>query len=174
MTDICITADSCGCGCSSDIPNKEELISVIDELKDIPGALITVLHRAQGMYGYLPKEVLYEISGGLKVPISEVMGIVTFYSFFSTVPKGKYDIMVCMGTACYVRGAERVLDKFADDLGVEMGGTTDDKLFSLTHSRCIGACGLAPVVSVNGEIHREVTVDDVPGIITEYRERKDN
>jgi len=99
------------------------------------------------------------------------MGIVTFYSFFSTTPKGKYDIQVCMGTACYVRGADRVLEKFSDELEIEMGATTEDKLFTLTHSRCIGACGLAPVVSVNGAIHREVRADEVVGIIKEYRDK---
>jgi len=169
MSDTCATST---CNCAGGIPKKDELLAIINEFADVPGALITVLHRAQKMYGYLPQDILYVISKGLKIPISEVMGIVTFYSFFSTEPKGKYDIMVCMGTACYVRGAERVLEKFEEDLTVKVGGTTDDMIFSLTHSRCIGACGLAPVVSVNGEIHREVTVDDVPGIITEYKERE--
>ncbi len=169
MSDMNATA--CGCGCDEPMPMLDELNSLIEEQADIPGSLMTVLHQSQHMYGYLPKDVLYVISKGLDIPISEVMGIVTFYSFFSTEPKGKYDIQVCMGTACYVRGAERVLEKFSKELGVEMGGTTDDKLFTLTHSRCIGACGLAPVVSVSGAIHREVRADQVTGIIQEYKNR---
>ncbi len=165
-------ASECCCGCSGGDEKHEDLLKVINESKDIPGSLIAVLHRAQGMYGYLPKDVLYLISNGLKIPISEVMGIVTFYSFFATEPKGKYEVMVCMGTACYVRGAAAVLNAFKDELGIEVGSTSADGLFSLTASRCIGACGLAPVVSVNGEIHREVADDDVVGIIAEYTEKE--
>ena len=165
------TESGCGGGCKEAIPQLDELNGIIEEQAHIPGSLMTVLHRAQHMYGFLPKDVLYVISKGLDIPISEVMGIVTFYSFFSTTPKGKYDIQVCMGTACYVRGADRVLEKFSDELEIEMGATTEDKLFTLTHSRCIGACGLAPVVSVNGAIHREVRADEVVGIIKEYRDK---
>ena len=151
---------------------KQDLLKVIEEQKDIPGSLIAVLHKAQEMYGYLPKDTLYLISKGLRIPISEVMGIVTFYSFFSTVPKGKYEVMVCMGTACYVKGADRVLEAFKKQLDIDVGGTTGDKLFSLTASRCIGACGLAPVISVGHTIHREVNDKQVEGIISDYRERE--
>jgi len=163
--------ENSACSCCNSIPMMDELHKLIEGHKEIPGSLITILHSAQGMYGYLPKEALYEISKGLKIPISEVMGIVTFYSFFSTVPKGKYSVMVCMGTACYVKGAERLVEEFEKNLNMKMGDTSEDRFFSLIQSRCIGACGLAPVVSVNGEIHREVKAEDVPNIIAEYKVR---
>ncbi len=168
MEEACVAGQGC-CGCTGDDSLKEELKEMIQASVDIPGSLISVLHKAQGMYGYLPKDVLYDISRGLNIPISEVMGIVTFYSFFSTEPKGRYEVMVCMGTACYVKGSEGVLNAFKSTLDIDVGGTTTDSLFSLTASRCIGACGLAPVVSVAGEIHREVAVGDVPDIIAQYK-----
>jgi NADH:ubiquinone oxidoreductase subunit E len=161
-----------GCSCSGGIQKKEELMNVINDFADVPGALINVLHRAQGMYGYLPKDVLYEVSKGLDVPISEIMGVVTFYSFFSTVPKGKYNVMICMGTACYVKGAERVLEAFKKELDIDVGDTTGDKLFSLCSARCFGACGLAPAVDINGVVHRQVTDEKVPEIIAYYRDKE--
>lgn len=165
-------SNAVACGCKGGYEKRADLLKLIDDHKDIPGALIAVLHDAQIMFGYLPKEVIYDISKGLKIPISEVMGIITFYSLFSTEPKGKYDISVCMGTACYVKGAERVLESFKEQLGIEVGGTTDDMLFSLSPSRCIGACGLAPVVGISGKIHREVTAKQVPAIVAEYRKKE--
>jgi NADH:ubiquinone oxidoreductase subunit E len=159
---------ACECNCEGGVEKREALLNLIDDSKKMPGSLINVMHKAQGMYGYLPKEVLYDISNGMKIPISEIMGVVTFYSFFSTVPKGKYNIMICMGTACYVRGAERVLQSFKEELDIDVGGTTDDKLFSLCTARCFGACGLAPAVDINGVIHRQVTVEKVPEIIAHY------
>ncbi len=158
------------CNCSGS--KEKELLCLIDDLKDIPGSLITILHRAQGIYGYLPRDVLYVISKGLNIPISEVMGVVTFYSFFSTEPKGKHNVMICMGTACYVRGAERVLEAFKKELDIDVGGTTDDMMFSLCSARCFGACGLAPAVDVNGFVHREVKDDTVPEIIARYKEKE--
>jgi len=165
-------SNSVACGCKGGYEKRADLLKLIDDHKDIPGALIAVLHEAQKMFGYLPKEVIYDISKGLRIPVSEVMGIITFYSLFSTEPKGKYDVMVCMGTACYVKGAERVLESFKEELNIGVGGTTDDMLFSLSPSRCIGACGLAPVVSISGKIHREVNAKQVPGIVAEYKKKE--
>ena len=162
---------TCECNCEGGVERREALLNLINESKEIQGSLINVMHKAQGMYGYLPREVLYDISKGMKIPISEIMGVVTFYSFFSTTPKGKYNVMICMGTACYVRGADRVLQSFKEELEIDVGDTTDDKLFSLCTARCFGACGLAPAVDVNGVVHRQVTADTVPEIIENYRDK---
>ena len=149
---------------------EQQLMAVIAEHKDQDGAVIPVLHKAQEIYGYLPIEVQEMISEGLDVPLAEIYGIVTFYTQFSLNPKGKYHIGVCLGTACYVKGSGDILDKIKEILGIEVGECTPDGLFSIEATRCIGACGLAPVLTVNDDVYGRLVVDDVPGIIEKYRQ----
>jgi NADH:ubiquinone oxidoreductase subunit E len=152
-------------------PEQEaQLKQVIAEHKDQKGAVIPVLHEAQNIYGYLPIEVQEMISEGLDVPLAEIYGIVTFYAQFSLNPKGKYQIGVCLGTACYVKGSGDILEKVKEILGIEVGECTPDGLFSIDATRCIGACGLAPVLTVNEDVYGRLVVDDVPGIIEKYRQ----
>jgi len=149
-----------------------ELDAYIDELAQqgsMDGKLIAILHRAQEIIGYLPKEVQIHIARRLSLPPAKVFGVVSFYSYFSMVPRGKFVIDVCMGTACFVIGADKVLDEFKNLLGIEAGQTTPDRLFSLNALRCVGACGLAPVISVNGKMYGKVTPKDVSKIIEEYK-----
>ena len=147
---------------------EAELMAVIAEHKDDKGAVIPVLHKAQGIYGYLPIEVQEMISKGLNVPLAEIYGIVTFYTQFSLEPKGEYHIGICLGTACYVKGSGDILDKFKERLGIDVGGCTPDGKFSLEATRCIGACGLAPVLTVNDEVYGRLTVKDVDDILAKY------
>ena len=149
---------------------EQQLMAVITEHKDQDGAVIPVLHKAQEIYGYLPIEVQEMISEGLDVPLAEIYGIVTFYTQFSLNPKGKYHIGVCLGTACYVKGSGDILDKIKEILGIEVGECTPDGLFSIEATRCIGACGLAPVLTVNDDVYGRLVVDDVAGIIKKYQE----
>ena len=149
---------------------EEMLAKVIEEHKDMPGALIPVLHEAQGIYGYLPEEVMKKISDGLGVPVAKVYGVATFYSQFSLTQKGKYRINVCMGTACYVKGSQAILDKVCECLGVEPGECSADERFSVVDCRCIGACGLAPVMTVNDDVYGRLVVDDVDDILAKYAE----
>lgn len=146
-----------------------ELETFINGLEDKRGALISVLHKAQEIFGYLPTEVQAFVAEKLNVSLAKVYGVISFYSFFTMVPKGKYPIAVCMGTACYVRGAEKVLNEFKRILGVEVGVTTQDGLFSIDALRCVGACGLAPVVLVGEEVYGRVTPDEVKQIIEKYK-----
>ena len=132
------------------------------------GEVINVLHKVQGEYGYLSIEVQALIAKELNIPVAKVYGIVSFYSFFTMIPKGKYPISVCLGTACYVRGGEKVLDELKKQLNVEVGGTTNDRKFSLDVLRCIGACGLAPVITIGDKVHGRLTPDQIKGILAEY------
>lgn len=132
--------------------------------------LINVLHKVQGKLGYLPAEVQEVISRELKTSVARVYGVVTFYSFFTMIPKGEFPISICMGTACYVRGAEQVLSEFKRQLKVEVGESTSDGKFSLNCLRCVGACGLAPVVTVGEKVYGRVAPTQVKEIIAEYRE----
>lgn len=141
----------------------------IDGLEEKDGALISVLHQAQEIFGYLPEEVQEYVAKNLNIPISKVYGVVSFYQFFTMVPKGKYPISVCMGTACYVRGAEKVLDSIKNYLGINMGETTEDGLFSLDTLRCVGACGMAPVVIVGKDVYGKEDVQDMKKILEKYR-----
>jgi NADH:ubiquinone oxidoreductase subunit E len=163
-------ATTCECGCTA---TEEQLNSrfetVLEEYKTKPGALIPVLQTAQTMYGYLPKTVLRRISTVLDKPYSEVAGVVGFYSFFSTVPRGKFLVRVCLGTACYVRGGNEVLSAMKKALGIDIGQTTEDRLFSLEIGRCFGACGLAPVIMVNDDVHQRVKPSKVNEILNVYR-----
>ncbi len=148
---------------------EERLMAVIAEHKGQEGAAIPVLHKAQEIYGYLPIEVQEMISEGLDVPLAEIYGIVTFYTQFSINPKGKYQIGICLGTACYVKGSGDILDKVKEILGIDVGECTPDGLFSIDATRCIGACGLAPVMTVNDDVYGRLVVDDVADIIKKYR-----
>ena len=130
--------------------------------------MINVLHKVQGEYGYLSIEVQALIAKELNIPVAKVYGIVSFYSFFTMIPKGKYPISVCLGTACYVRGGEKVLDELKKQLNVEVGGTTNDRKFSLDVLRCIGACGLAPVITIGDKVYGRLTPDQIKGILAEY------
>jgi NADH-quinone oxidoreductase subunit E/NADP-reducing hydrogenase subunit HndA len=130
--------------------------------------LINVLHKCQEHFGYLPAEVQEVVSNELSVPVAKIYGVVTFYSFFTMTPKGKHPISICMGTACYVRGAEKVLEEFKKELRLQVGQTTSDGKFSLSSLRCVGACGLAPVVMVGEKTYGRVAPDDVRNIIKEY------
>lgn len=147
---------------------EEQLMEVIAAHKDQKGATIPVLHEAQEIYGYLPIEVQTMIAEGLNVPLAEVYGIVTFYTQFSLNPKGEYPIGVCLGTACYVKGSGDILEKIKEILGIDVGECTADGKFSLDATRCIGACGLAPVMTIGDDVHGRLTVDQIEGILKQY------
>lgn len=160
-------------GCNNKLTQSmyDELEQFINELPEKKGALIAVLHKAQGIFGYLPKEVQMFVGEKLNVPVSQVYGVVSFYSFFTMTPKGKHPISVCLGTACYVRGAGKVLDEFKKQLGIEVGQTTADGKFSLDALRCVGACGLAPVVLIGDKVYGRIgSADEVKKILSEYDE----
>ncbi|MGL5712034.1 MAG: NAD(P)H-dependent oxidoreductase subunit E [Paraclostridium sp.] len=146
----------------------DELNLFIDSLSTKDGSLIQVLHHAQGLFGYLPKEVQLHVAKKLDVPPSKVYGVVSFYSYFTSEPKGEYKISVCLGTVCFVKGADKILAAFEKQLGIKSGETTDDLKFSLEGLRCVGACGLAPVVVINGKVYGQVTVEQVEDIVNEY------
>ena len=147
---------------------KEELLKVIAEKKDDKGALMPVLQKAQDIYGYLPIEVQTIISDELGVPLEKIYGIATFYSQFALNPKGRYQISVCLGTACYVKGSGDIYNKLMELLGIVGGECTPDGKFSLDACRCVGACGLAPVMMVNDEVYGRLSVDDVEAILAKY------
>ena len=146
-----------------------ELKSFIGEWKDKPGNLIMVLHKVQQTYGYIPRNIAIEISSMLDVPLAKIYGVVTFYNFFKLHKAGKYIAQVCLGTACYLRGGDDLIKEFEKQLGVGVNATTPDGLFSVEAVRCLGCCGLAPVVVVNGEVYGKLKKEDVAGIIEKYR-----
>ncbi len=145
----------------------DQLLAICNEHGNRPGELINILHKAQHLFGYLPPEVQRIVAGRLGIPVSKVYGVVTFYSFFTMIPKGEHPISVCMGTACYVRGAEKVLDEFRRLLGINVGETTPDGKYSLSSLRCVGACGLAPVVLIGEKVFGRVVPGDVERILKE-------
>jgi NADH-quinone oxidoreductase E subunit len=147
----------------------KELENYILTLEDKKSSLIIILHKAQEIFGYIPEEVQEFIAEKIEVPVSKVYGVVSFYNFFSMEPKGKYPISVCTGTACYVRGAEKILEALQKELGLKLGGVTEDGLFSLDSLRCVGACGLAPVMLVGKDVHGKVKPEDVKKIIENYK-----
>ena len=147
-----------------------ELETFVNGLPDKNGALISVLHKAQEIFGYLPQEVQSFVAEQLGISIAKVYGVVSFYSYFTMTPKGKFPVAVCMGTACYVRGAEKVLHDFEKQLGIKTGETTADGLFSIDALRCVGACGLAPVVLVGEDVYGRDEAKDVTAIIKKYRD----
>jgi NADH:ubiquinone oxidoreductase subunit E len=150
----------------------ERLDDVLTEYRSKPGALIPVLQIAQGIYGYLPENVLKHIALRLGKSYSEVAGVVGFYSFFSTHPRGKHLVRVCLGTACYVRGGKQVLEACRQELGIEVGGTTKDGLFTLEVARCFGACGLAPTMMIDEDVHQRVKAQKLRALFAEYRDGK--
>lgn len=145
-----------------------KIVEICDFFGNEPGELINVLHRCQGEFGYLPAEVQEVVSENLDVALAKVYGVVTFYSFFTMKPKGKFPISICTGTACYVRGAENVMEEFEKELGIKVGETSADGKFSLSSLRCVGACGLAPVVLVGEKTYGRVAPDGVKEILAEY------
>lgn len=146
----------------------EELKTYIDSLESQKGELISVLHKAQEIFGYLPVEVQEFVSKNMNISMSEIYGVITFYSFFTTEPKGEYPISICMGTACYVNGAEGVLNEFKRELGVKVGEVTRNGKFSIDVLRCVGACGMAPVVTIGSKTYGRVEADQVASIIKEF------
>lgn len=146
-----------------------KISEICDRYADETTPLMMILSDIQNEYGYIPLEVQELVSEKTGISVAEIYGVVTFYSFFSLKPKGKYVIGCCLGTACYVKGAGQVFDKFSEVLGISGGQTTEDGLFTLDALRCIGACGIAPAVSINGKVYPKVGVNDVPGIVESYR-----
>ncbi|RKD22133.1 NADH-quinone oxidoreductase subunit E [Caminicella sporogenes DSM 14501] len=154
-----------------DLPKEkfDELEKFIDSMQTTKGALIEILHKAQDIFGYLPRDVQLYIARKLGIPGAEVYGVVSFYSYFTTKPRGKHTISVCMGTACFVKGAERIATKLKEKLGIEADEITKDGLFTLKYVRCIGACGLAPVVMVDDKVFGRVKEDEIDEILDKYR-----
>ncbi len=147
---------------------EEELLKVIEELKDEKGALMPIMQRAQDIYGYLPIEVQKIISDQMGIPLEKIYGVATFYAQFNLSPKGRYQISVCLGTACYVKGSGDIYNKLMEKLGIVGGECTPDGRFSLDACRCIGACGLAPVMTINDEVYGRLKVEDIDDILAKY------
>lgn len=147
----------------------EKLDLVLAEYEDAKGALITVLHRAQKIFGHLPREVQIYVAERLGLPFAEVYGVVSFYSLFSVEPRGEYTIEVCLGTACYVKGAQKILQKLKAELGIEPGEISDDGKFTIETTRCLGACSLAPIIKVGDDVHGNITPEEIPSILKKYR-----
>lgn len=147
---------------------EQELYKAIEQYRDIDGPLMPVLQKAQEIYGYLPLEVQKIIFKELDISLEHIYGVITFYSQFTLSPKGEYKISVCLGTACYVKGSAALIDKLKEILKIDVGECTPDGRFSLEATRCIGACGLAPVLTVNDDVYGRLTVDDIPGIVKKY------
>lgn len=166
---MCSNSCKCGAGNAKD-EKRIKLDSIIEKYKGTKGALIPVLHEAQEVYGYLPLSVQKVISEGLGIPLAEIYGVITFYTQFSLNPKGKYKIQVCIGTACYVKGSGLILDELKQELGIDVGECTEDGKFSLDACRCIGACGLAPVVTVNDEVFGRLVKGDGKKILAKFKD----
>ena len=149
-----------------------QIVEICGRYRDTATPLIMILSDIQREFGYVPPEVQTIVSRETGISVAKIYGVVTFYSFFSLEPKGKYVIGCCLGTACYVKGAQAVIDKFSELLGIQPGQTTEDGLFTLDALRCIGACGIAPAVSINGKVYPKLTPDAVPGILEEYRAKE--
>ena len=147
----------------------KQITEIVERYKNERTPLMMILSAVQNEYGYIPLDVQELISELTGIPVAEIYGVVTFYSFFSLKPKGKYVIGVCLGTACYVKGSQQVIDKFSEILNIKPGETSEDGLFTLDALRCIGACGIAPAITINGKVYPKVAVNQVPGIVEEYR-----
>lgn len=159
---------TCTCENISDEEKLKLIEEVIQTYKDKEGSLIQILHMVQAINGYLPMSIQELIAKRLDKPLSEVSGVVSFYSFFSTTPKGRHTINVCLGTACYVRGGKKIVERLQELLDVEVGGTTKNNAFSLEVLRCIGACGLAPAMSIDGKVYKQVNPDKLNVILEQY------
>jgi len=146
-----------------------ELKEYIDSVKNSQGVTMQILQKAQSLFGYLPLEVQQFISDETNIPLADIYGVVTFYTQFSTEEKGKHKIGLCLGTACYVKGSQGILDKISDELNVKVGKTTDDKLFTLEATRCLGCCGLAPVMMIDDDVYGKLDVTKIPGILKKYK-----
>ena len=159
------------------MPIRHEVIEgveqICDSYKDEPSPLMMILSAVQKKYGYIPLEVQEIVGRKTGIPVAEIYGVVTFYSFFSLKPKGKYVLGICLGTACYVKNSQAIVDKFSALLGIAPGETTDDGLFTIEAVRCIGACALAPAMTINGKVYPKVTPDQVGMIIDEYRKKEE-
>lgn len=161
--------NTCSCCCEeSDQQKYDRIAEVIEKYKGREGSLIQVLHMSQSIYGYLPLELQRFIADGMNKPLSEVSGVVTFYSFFATEPRGEHTIRVCMGTACYVRGGKKLVDRLEEILGIGVGGTTKDQKFTFEVARCIGACGLAPAMMIDDVVYKQVNPDKLESILAKY------
>lgn len=156
---------TCGCKEMTEEEMQELLDGFIDDYRDKEGSLIQILHLAQGIYGYLSQEVQQHIADELKIPLSEVSGVVSFYSYFTTMPRGQYTVRVCLGTACYVRGGKKILKRLVELLGIDVGETTEDRRFTLEVMRCIGACGLAPAITINDVVYKQVNPDKLEELL---------
>lgn len=154
---------------SEGISFSPELLAFIQEWKTKPGNLIMILHRVQGEFGYIPREAALKVSELLAIPLAKIYGVVSFYHFFKLTKPGKFKIQVCLGTACYLKGGQDVIDSLAAQLGIPIGGVTEDGLFSVEGVRCIGCCGLAPVMVVGDQVYGKVTKDQLPAIIQKFR-----
>ncbi|MBQ8886028.1 MAG: NAD(P)H-dependent oxidoreductase subunit E [Clostridia bacterium] len=152
----------------------KKINEICDRYVDETTPLMMILSDIQKEYGYIPLEVQELVSERTGISVAEIYGVVTFYSFFSLKPKGKYVIGCCLGTACYVKGAQQIIDKFSELIGIKPGETSEDGLFTLDALRCIGACGIAPAVTINGKVYPKLTVDSVPKVVAEYREMEAN
>lgn len=150
------------------VENLDVVKAIVAEHKEVPGCLMQILQDTQTKYGYLPIELQSTIADELGIPLTEVFGAATFYSQFTLKPKGKYKIGVCLGTACYVRGSQGVMDKVTNILGIGVGDTTEDGKFSVDATRCVGACGLAPVMMINEEVFGRLTINEVPAILEKF------
>jgi NADH-quinone oxidoreductase subunit E/NADP-reducing hydrogenase subunit HndA len=160
---------ACACGGTQTDEKLEKVKAAISNLKELRGALIPVLHEVQDIYGYLPEDVLKIVSAELNISLAEIYGVASFYSFFSLTPKGQHVIRVCMGTACYIKGAQGVLDRLSQELKVPVNGTTADNKFTLDATRCLGACGLAPVMTIGEKVYGRLTPNEIPKILKEYK-----
>lgn len=160
----------CQCQCKNETDQEKyiRIDKIIGEYKSQEGSLIQILHLAQGIYGYLPVELMQFIADRLGKPLSEVHGVATFYSLFSTKPRGENTIRVCLGTACYVRGGKKIIERLKELLDVEIGDTTKDGKFTLEVMRCIGACGLAPAITINNKVYKQVNPEKLQNIIRKY------
>ena len=158
----------CICQKETEKEKYDRLEQIIEEYKHKEGNLIQILHFAQGIFGYLPLELQQFIAEKLDKPLSEISGVISFYSYFSTIPKGENTIRVCLGTACYVRGGKKIVEKLKEILDLDVGGTTDDGKFTLEVMRCIGACGLAPAITINDKVFKQVNTNKLRKIIEKY------
>lgn len=160
---------ACNCGnCAKD----EQMQKILQKYEKDKSNLIQILNETQEHYGYIPKSAQTEISEYLNMPMAEIYGVITFYSRFTLKPKGKYNVAVCLGTACFVKGSEKVLDRLKEKLGIDVGETTPDGKFSIEATRCIGACGLAPVFTVNDEVYGKATPEMIDKVIDEYKNKE--
>jgi len=159
---------ACSCAKQGDEQKFQEIANIIDLYRDKEGSLIQILHQVQSIYGHLPLELQQYIAESLGRPLSEISGVITFYSFFSTKPRGEHTIRVCLGTACYVRGGKKIVEHLRSTLGIDIGETTRDGKFTFEIARCIGACGLAPAMMIDDVVYKQVNVNKLDSILSKY------